>query len=100
LKGSFGIASFKPGKSEFLASYVARTQNALNRSSDFRGLRERYFGDLKRKASEYIVDIVDSGKHLLSLINDILDLSKVEAGEMELDLSEVKIANLLQIVWS
>jgi len=58
-------------------------------------LHEKYFGDLNDKQSEYVVDIVDSGKHLLSLINDILDLSKIEAGKMELDVSEVKVADLL-----
>jgi len=43
-----------------------------------------------------MTDIIDSGKHLLSLINDILDLSKVEAGKMELEVSGVKIVDLLQ----
>ena len=45
------------------------------------------FGDINEKQEEYIQDILDSGRHLLSLINDILDLSKVEAGHMELELS-------------
>ena len=50
-------------------------------------LIERMFGELNEKQAEYLNDIHDSGKHLLSLINDILDLSKIEAGRMELDLA-------------
>ena len=45
------------------------------------------FGELNEKQAEYVQDILSSGRHLLSLINDILDLSKVEAGRMELELS-------------
>jgi PAS domain S-box-containing protein len=84
-------------KSEFLASMSHELRTPLNAIIGFSEvLRERYFGELNEKQAEYIVDIVDSGKHLLSLINDILDLSKIEAGKMDLDISEVKIADLLQ----
>ena len=84
-------------KSEFLASMSHELRTPLNAIIGFsQVLHERYFGDLNEKQSEYVADIVDSGKHLLSLINDVLDLSKIEAGKMELEVSEVKIADLLQ----
>jgi signal transduction histidine kinase/PAS domain-containing protein len=84
-------------KSDFLASMSHELRTPLNAIIGFsQVLNEKYFGDLNDKQSEYVVDIVDSGKHLLSLINDILDLSKIEAGKMELDVSEVKISELLQ----
>jgi len=51
-------------------------------------LTERMFGDLNEKQEEYLKDIYASGQHLLSLINDILDLSKIEAGRMELELTD------------
>ena len=50
-------------------------------------LQEKLFGDLNEKQAEYTSDILTSGQHLLSLINEILDLSKVEAGRMELELA-------------
>ena len=84
-------------KSEFLAnmSHELRTPlNAINGFSEV--LLESYFGDLNPKQTEYVHDILESGNHLLALINDILDLSKVEAGKEKLELSMVEISNLLE----
>jgi GAF domain-containing protein len=76
-------------KSEFLASMSHELRTPLNAIIGFSDvLLEKMFGDINEKQTEYLQDILSSGKHLLSLINDILDLSKIEAGRMELDLSE------------
>ncbi|HET6756692.1 MAG TPA: sensor histidine kinase, partial [Burkholderiales bacterium] len=75
-------------KSEFLANMSHELRTPLNAIIGFSEvLKERMFGDLNAKQAEYIDDIHASGRHLLSLINDILDLSKVEAGRMELELA-------------
>jgi signal transduction histidine kinase len=73
-------------KSEFLANMSHELRTPLNAVIGFSEvLLERMFGDVNEKQEEYLQDILSSGKHLLSLINDILDLSKIEAGRMELE---------------
>ena len=75
-------------KSEFLANMSHELRTPLNAIIGFSEvLQERYFGELNEKQAEYTQDILSSGQHLLSLINEILDLSKVEAGRMELELA-------------
>lgn len=84
-------------KSQFLASMSHELRTPLNAILGFSQiLNEQYFGSLNEKQVEYVTDILDSGKHLLSLINDILDLSKIEAGKIELEMSTVNIKELLQ----
>jgi len=74
-------------KSEFLANMSHELRTPLNAIIGFSEvLLERMFGEMNAKQEDYLKDIHSSGKHLLSLINDILDLAKVEAGRMELNL--------------
>src|SRR5262249_48442891 len=74
---------------EFLANMSHELRTPLNAIIGFSEvLQEQMFGELNAKQADYMRDIHSSGQHLLSLINDILDLSKIEAGHMELSLTE------------
>ncbi len=84
-------------KSEFLANMSHELRTPLNAVIGFSEvLLQRMFGELNEKQQEYARDILTSGKHLLSLVNDILDLSKVEAGKMELQSSRFSLGDVIE----
>ncbi len=84
-------------KSIFLANMSHELRTPLNGIIGFSEvLIDKHYGELNEKQEEYLNDILSSGKHLLSLVQDILDLSKVETGKMELELSRINIGELLR----
>jgi signal transduction histidine kinase len=84
-------------KSEFLANMSHELRTPLNAIIGFsQVLRQRLFGEINEKQDEYLDDILSSGNHLLSLINDVLDLSKVEAGQVELEVAPFSLREVLE----
>jgi two-component system, NtrC family, sensor kinase len=84
-------------KSEFLANMSHELRTPLNAIIGFsQVLREKLFGGLNEKQDEYVEDILTSGNHLLALIDDILDLSKVEAGQVELEVAPFSLREALE----
>ena len=84
-------------KSDFLANMSHELRTPLNAIIGFSEvLQEQMFGPLNDKQAEYLGDIVTSGRHLLLLINDTLDLSKIEAGKMELELATFSLPAVLE----
>jgi signal transduction histidine kinase len=84
-------------KSDFLANMSHELRTPLNAIIGFsQVLREEMVGDVNEKQAEYLDDIQSSGNHLLALINDVLDLSKVEAGQVELELAPFSLQDALE----
>ena len=84
-------------KSEFLANMSHELRTPLNHIIGFTELvTDQRLGDLNEIQAEYLSDVLKSGNHLLALINDILDLSKIEAGKLELASSEVALKQMLK----
>jgi len=95
--GSFQMADLLDGPARPLGQMEGEIRElvATVQQPHLRVLLERLFGDLNAKQADYLKDIHGSGRHLLSLINDILDLAKVEAGRMDLDLSTFHLPTAL-----
>ncbi len=86
-------------KSDFLAKMSHELRTPLNSIIGFSDmLYEREYGELNEKQIRPIGNISKSGKHLLNLINNILDISKIEAGKMELDYKNFELAYKLNII--
>jgi signal transduction histidine kinase len=97
LEKSFQLEVANKHKSDFLANMSHELRTPLNAVIGFSEiLLGKYFGELNDKQQEYVSDIHRSGKHLLALINDVLDVSKIEAGELELNITQFNIHQLVE----
>ena len=93
------LATTSQHKSDFLASMSHELRTPLNAVIGFSEvLLERMFGELNDRQADYVQDILDAGRHLLALLNDVLDLSKVEAGAMELEVTTFPAVDAIQSV--
>jgi signal transduction histidine kinase len=89
---SIELAEVSRHKSEFLAGMSHELRTPLNAIIGFSEVLDRRLpGDLNDRQTRYVADIVESGRHLLALINDVLDLAKIEAGRMEINPAEVDL---------
>lgn len=84
-------------KSEFLANMSHELRTPLNAVIGFSDiLAEQVFGPLTEQQQQYVSDILESGQHLLSLVNDILDLAKIESGSLDLELGQVDLPAFIE----
>jgi signal transduction histidine kinase len=84
-------------KSEFLANMSHELRTPLHAIIGFtKVLLAQMFGPVNEKQREHLSDVLASGQHLLALINDVLDLSKIEAGRLELELSEFSLPDVIE----
>jgi signal transduction histidine kinase len=95
------LAAASGHKSDFLANMSHELRTPLNAIIGFSEvLEQRMFGELNERQAEYVSDIHGSGRHLLDLVNDILDLSKVEAGRMDVDATEFALGDTIEATLS
>lgn len=84
-------------KSRFLANMSHELRTPLNHIIGFTELvHDEQLGELNENQTEYLGDVLESSRHLLTLINDILDLSKIEAGRMDLSLADINLPEFLE----
>jgi signal transduction histidine kinase len=84
-------------KSEFVANMSHELRTPLNAIIGFSELLQlQSFGELNEQQLGYVDDVLEAGQHLLAVINDILDLAKVEAGKMELDIADISLGRVLE----